>query len=76
MTVKYCKNCNWSYPEVGSEWNLKCNNPEVNKNNAYALASNDDISGTYCREERAKYWPSPCGKRGAQYSEVQFPEGD
>lgn len=64
MLVKFCKNCEWSRPEPGFEFNLLCTNPIVNKNDPWALASGKDFSSTSCREERKGRWFSKCGMKG------------
>ena len=63
--VKFCKDCAYAKPEERSEWNLRCHNPEVNKNDAWALAYSKS-NGTSCVDERGKgfFSFSACGKAG------------
>lgn len=62
-SVKFCKDCLYSKSKKGSAWILKCYNPIVNRNDEWALSS-ADISGTSCREERAKKIFAQCGMSG------------
>lgn len=71
MKVKFCVNCIWSAPEVDSNWNLRCGNPEVNAKDEYALAS-AQIRGSNCRDERSKGLFSACGKSGKKYEELKY----
>lgn len=59
-----CRDCKHSMPEPKSEWNLRCMHPKVNAKSAWALAGAKP-HGTDARAEREKYWPAPCGQRGA-----------
>lgn len=62
-SVKFCKDCKYSKPEVNSAWILRCTNPTVNRNDEWALSS-VDISGSSCREERSKKLFAQCGMNG------------
>lgn len=62
----FCNDCKFSRPDRGSEWRLVCAHPRVNAGNAYALAS-PKIPVASCREERARGFFAPCGKRGRMW---------
>ncbi len=70
MNVKLCRECRHSMPEPGSEWNLHCVNPEVNKRDHWALSSIDP-HGSNARDERKKKWFAPCGMKGKLWEEKQ-----
>jgi hypothetical protein len=57
-------------PEPGSEWNLRCMNPEVNKRDPWALAGSK-AHGSNARDEREKKWIGVCGMKGALWEEKQ-----
>ena len=64
-----CRDCKWSAPEKGFEWNLKCFQPTVNGNDPYALAAakshgDRQSGGTSCSVERDKKWFVKCGMKG------------
>lgn len=59
-----CKDCRYSEPEVGSEWNLRCHHPVVNARDSWALAACGKNSGSTCHTEREKGYFSACGMRG------------
>lgn len=63
---KFCKECEYSKPDLDSTWELRCINPNVNAESAWALAS-AIISGCSCRWEREKGFFSACGKKGKQF---------
>lgn len=52
-------------PEERSEWNLRCHNDYVNKDDSWALAHAKG-NGTDCSGERGLSWYQfpPCGKAG------------
>ena len=59
-----CRDCKFSKPSPGSEWNLKCLHPRVNAGNAWALVANGDF-GCECRGERERRSLfAPCGMKG------------
>jgi hypothetical protein len=66
--VRLCRDCKHHMPEPGSEWNLRCMNPEVNERDPWALAGAKP-HGSCARDEREKTWTlhglAPCGMRGA-----------
>ena len=70
MEVKLCRDCRHSMPEPGSEWNLRCMNPEVNKRDPWALAGSK-AHGSNARDEREKKWIGVCGMKGALWEEKQ-----
>ena len=60
-----CRDCKFSVPEQGSEWNLRCLNPRVNAKDSWALSANGRISGTNCNTERSeKGFFVSCGMKG------------
>jgi hypothetical protein len=62
--VKLCRDCKHVLPEPGSEWNLRCMNPEVNAKDPWALASAKP-HGSCARDERTKtWWGAVCGMKG------------
>lgn len=64
MTVKFCKDCVHSMPEKGYEWNLRCQHPQINAKDPWALAY-ATFTGSNCRDERAKTsWFAQCGQKG------------
>lgn len=68
--IKFCNDCKYAKPEPGFPWNLRCHNPEVNKEDPWALAGSEN-RGTLASEERAKGWlKGVCGKRGAKYEPI------
>ena len=59
-----CKDCKWSSPEPGFEWNLRCHQPTVNADDPWALASGGGV-GTRCQSERGRATLlARCGKGG------------
>jgi len=65
--VKFCKDCNWSKPEVNFEWNNRCYNPAVVSKNGWALSNNcknEESCGVACVDERGKKWFAVCGMKG------------
>lgn len=66
--VKLCRDCIHSMPEPGSEWLLRCMNPEVNRKDPYALAGGKP-NGSCAFTERQKrsdvlYRAVACGIEG------------
>ncbi len=64
--VKLCKDCKWSQPEKNSNWNLRCQCPEVNAKDAWAL-SQTTFEGTSCHTERSEKWFAACGMKGKMW---------
>lgn len=68
LPVVFCRDCRFSEPDPTSTWQLRCHHPEVNRNDAWALASGTLGRGTDCRTEREdKGWFSDCGRLGKLY---------
>jgi len=61
--VKLCRECTHSIKQTHSSWKLNCQNPEVNRRDAYALAY-ADFTGSDCIDERRKTWWAACGQQG------------
>ena len=66
MTVKFCKDCKHSQPERDSSWRLRCMNPLINKNDAWALSATT-FTGSDCHTERERGWFAKCGMKGKLY---------
>lgn len=66
--LRFCKDCKFSNPEEHSIWNLKCVNPAVLSEDAWALA-HATFNGSECRTERGKRWYifPKCGMSGKQF---------
>ena len=63
---KLCRDCKWALDR--KEVTVRCVNPIVNANDAYALSSgHDKYRGTLTTNERMRGWFSPCGKTGKQW---------
>jgi hypothetical protein len=65
---KFCRDCIFSRPEERSEWNLRCHNPNVMGQYAWAL-SDAKVRGPSCSDERKLSWYEfpKCGKAGKLY---------
>ena len=63
-TVRLCRDCRHCMPEPGSEWNLRCMHPSVNREDPWALAGAKP-HGSCARDERGRKWLYQCGMRGA-----------
>lgn len=64
MQVKFCKDCTYSFPDKNSPWNLRCQHPQINSKDPWALAQTE-FTGSECRLERDKTgWFAACGQRG------------
>lgn len=66
--IKLCRNCVYSRSRE-NDYELRCFNPEVNGDDAWALSAQAEYAGTSCRSERERVWFTPCGKKGKQYVE-------
>lgn len=66
--IKLCRNCVYSRSRE-NDYELRCFNPEVNGDDAWALSAQAEYAGTSCRSERERVWFTPCGKKGKQYEE-------
>lgn len=72
--VVFCRDCKHSKPEPHSAFNLRCHNPEVNRNDSWALASTINGHGSDCSSERSKSsWFSRCGIKGKLYELKEVP---
>lgn len=67
-SVKLCRNCVYSRSRE-NDYELRCFNPLVNGDDAWALSSKLALAGTSCRSERERVWFTPCGRKGKQYVE-------
>ena len=66
--VVFCRNCQHSAPEVKSNWNLVCHQPDVNRYDSFALSSPMVAKGSSCYGERQKRgWGAVCGIHGKKF---------
>ena len=61
--VKLCRDCVYGTKQTASSWKMNCQHPEVNRQDAYALAYADFV-GSDTIDERRKTWWAACGQRG------------
>lgn len=64
--IKFCRECKWSVLK-DSQFDFRCCNPKVNKNDPYALTSSAQFAGTNCTIERGVKWFAVCGIKGKQW---------
>lgn len=67
MQVKLCRDCIHGTKQTASSWKMNCQNPKVNRKDAYALAYADFVGSDTIDERRKTSWWAACGQSGKQW---------